>query len=99
MASEGALDEVMLDFVEAHVFEARSGAGSGRAQAEIGGADRRAGGGKDAALDGVIQLTDMAGPGMIGGELRGDGIETGVGLGIGLAIAPEKMGLEQVEIF
>src|SRR4029077_16630502 len=99
VTSQRALDEVMLDFVEAHVFEAGIGADGGRAEAEIGGADRGSGGEEDAALDSVIEFADVAGPGMLVQELHGHRIETGDVFAIALGVAAEEMMREEIDIF
>ena len=97
VAGQCALYEVMLDVVEAHVFKARSRAGGGCAQSEIGGANQRAGSEENAALDGVIKFAHIAGPGMLVKELHGHRIETGNGFAIALGVAAQEMVREKVD--
>src|SRR6185503_8576564 len=63
LGGEGALDEVALDLLEGHVLEAGGGFGA-RAELEVGGGDVVAGGEQARALDDVLELADVAGPGV-----------------------------------
>src|SRR5204862_7802196 len=58
------LDQEALDFLQAHVFDAR-GRLAIDAQSELAQADGRALGHQHAALAGVIELAEVARPGMI----------------------------------
>ena len=93
------MDKVVLDFIEAHFFEARRGAGCSSAQAEVSGADEGTRREKNAALHGVVQLADVAGPGMLVKNLGCDGIEAGNGLAIALRVTAQEMMGEQIDIF
>src|ERR1700682_5017490 len=99
VAGKRALYQVMLDIVKAHVFEARSGAGSGCAQSEIGGANQRAGSEENAALDRVIELPHIARPRMLVEELHRHGIETGDGFAIALRVAAQEVMRQKIDVF
>src|SRR5262245_66528723 len=59
----GLLDQEALHLFEAHVLDAR-GRVALDPQAELRQPDARSGGHEDAAFHGVIELADVAGPGM-----------------------------------
>src|SRR3954469_6731289 len=63
LGGEGALDEVALDLLDRHVLEPRRRLAA-RAEQEIGGGDVVAGGEQAGALDDVLELADVAGPGV-----------------------------------
>src|SRR5712664_2236081 len=99
MARQRPLNQVMLHFVEAHFLEARSASRRRGAQTEIAGAHQRPGRQQHAALDRVIQLANVARPGMFVKDLRGDGIESTDCLAVTLRIAAQKMVRQQVDVF
>src|SRR6185503_20622678 len=57
------LDEKAFDFLEAHVLDPRRGVAI-EPQPQLAEPDRAAGGHQHAALDRVIELANVAGPGM-----------------------------------
>jgi len=75
MAGQRALNQVALDFIEAHFLEPDRATCGGGAQAEVGGADQLPLREQDAALNGVIELANIAGPGMFQEKLRRAGVE------------------------
>src|ERR1700686_4031951 len=60
-----ALNQVVLDLVEAHLFQPRTGARSRGALTEIPGTHQRTGGKQHSALDGMIQFANVSWPRML----------------------------------
>src|SRR6201747_1148404 len=63
-AGEGFADEDGFDGFEAHVVEALAG-GAGGVEAEVADLYARVAGHEDGALDGVVELADVTGPGVL----------------------------------
>src|SRR5579863_1718618 len=64
IACQGFLNQDALDFFDAHFIKAQGCLARG-AQPQIAGADLRALREQNGALDGVVELADIAGPGMV----------------------------------
>src|SRR5262249_53486799 len=75
-ATERALNQMALDLLEGHLFQARALAAIARAQRQIGGIDDFVLGQEYRALDDVLELANVAGPGVIEQRLHGFGRET-----------------------
>ena len=78
-----------LDLLQAHVLDARHGLAG--AEPEVGGADDLARGHEYAALDGVVEFADVAGPAMVLHGLEGAGVKPGDGLAVALDMLLEEM--------
>src|SRR6185369_8407638 len=89
VARQRLLDEQALDLLQAHVVQAGGGAPL-RAQGEVGGADALAPGHEQRALHRVVQLADVARPGVAGHGLEGPLVEAANAL----AVAPRVRGKE-----
>src|SRR5206468_7590526 len=84
------LDEKAFDILEAHVFDARRSVAVD-AQTELAETDRRSLRHQDAALDGVIELADVARPGMIEQRLQRGRLEASEVLPVPLCVLPQEM--------
>src|SRR5260370_194345 len=98
VASESALNQIALHFVETHLFQFGYAASGLRAQAEVRSADRRARGEEHAAFHGMIQFADVARPGMLMQSFDSGGVEPGNILAIALRVAVEEMVREEIDV-
>jgi hypothetical protein len=96
-AGESFLDEESFDFFQAHLFEARRAFAAG-AETEVGGADGLALRHEDRTLDGVIELADVAGPGVRQEGFDGAFFEAGDGLAVVLCVLAEEVGGEDRDV-
>src|SRR6185436_12408841 len=97
VAGHRFLDEESLDFLEAHVFDARA-AFSGHPEAQFAGANDAAFGHQDTALDGMIQLTDVTGPWVLDERVQRGRLEVGDRLPVTPRVNPQEMRGEQRNI-
>src|SRR5258707_13304293 len=98
MARQGFLDQQVLNFFQAEVFNA-SGSGPLAFQAKIDGLNVVAGAHQNSALRGVIKFSDVAGPGVIQHLLQCRRLEALYRLAISLRIQLEKVCSQQRDIF
>src|SRR5229473_1687671 len=75
VARERALDEIPLNFVEAHLLQLGRAAGGLRAQPEVCRADGGAGREEHAAFYRVVEFANVARPCMLVKSLDGGGVE------------------------
>ena len=68
------------------------------AQPEIGRLDQRSGGHQHGALDRVIELADVAGPGVLEQHLHRAALEPGQPLAIALRVLPQEVLREQRQV-
>src|SRR4051812_3582661 len=96
-AGERLFDEQRFDIFEAHLLQARW-TFAASAETEVGGPDGLALGHKDGALDGVVELTYIAGPRVAEQGLHGAFVEAGQRLAVMLRMLPQKVGGEQRDV-
>src|SRR6185437_1116803 len=70
-AFEGGAHEQAFGVIEGQMFEGGKAAGGSGAQAQVAGLNLVAGGEQNAALDRVLELAHVAGPGVLVQEARG----------------------------
>ena len=97
-AREGFADEDTLHRLEGHLFEGLGGDARG-GEAEVGDFDDVFAGHEDGALDGVVELADVAGPGVVQHQLQRGGVDALHLLAIALRVAGEEMRGERRNIF
>src|ERR1700723_674113 len=85
-AREGFADEDTLHRLKTHLFESLGGDARGR-EAEVGDFDDVLAGHEDRALDGVVELTHIARPGVVQHELQRRGVDALYLLAIALGVA------------
>src|SRR5258705_10078662 len=90
VASQRALNQMMLHVIEAHLFEPRASTRSSGPQSQIGRTNQRSSGQQYAALNGVIQFAYIARPGMLVKNLRGDRVESTDRFAVALRITAQK---------
>jgi len=98
ITSKSLLNQDALDFLDAHFIEAQRSFAHG-AEAEVSGANLAAFGHENGALDGVVQLADIAGPGMVEKKLHGDGLKAFQVLAVTLGGLAKKMMSEERNVF
>src|SRR6267378_2866160 len=98
VAGESALDEIPLNFVEAHLLELGRAAGGLRAQTEVCCADGRAGRKEHAAFHRMIEFANVARPRMLVKSLDGGGVESGKFFAVTLRVTVEKMVRKEVDV-
>src|SRR6266480_2308669 len=98
VAGESTLDEIPLHFVEAHLLQLGRPAKSLRAQAEVCRANGRAGREEHAAFHRVIELPNIAWPGMFMKSLHGGRVETGNVFAIALRVTVDKMVRKEIDV-
>src|ERR1700680_1874124 len=96
---ERALNQVMLHFIEAHLFEPRTGARSHGAQTKIAGSHPRSCGEQPSPLYVMIHFTNVSRPRMLVENLCRYRIETADGLAITLRIPAQKVVRQQIDVF
>ena len=98
VARECALDEIPLNFIEAHFLQLGRAARGLRAQTEVCRADRRARREEHAAFHRMIEFANIARPGMLMKSLDGGGVEAGNVLAIALRVTVEKMVCQEIDV-
>src|SRR5215813_8945755 len=81
----------MFDFLQAHFFQSGWTCGSALAQTEVGGAHQGTADQKNGALNGMVKLAHVAGPGMFVKQLPGGWIKARDGFSITLSISAQEM--------
>ena len=98
VARECALDEIPLDFIEAHFLQLGRAAGGLRAQTEVCRADGRTRREEHSAFHRMIEFANIARPGMLMKSLDGGGVEAGNVFAIALRVTVEKMVCQEIDV-
>src|SRR3989441_7205757 len=98
VASESALNQVALNFVEAHLFQLSRATSSLRAQTEVCRADGRPAREQHPAFHRMIQFADGARPCMLMQSPDSGRIEPGNILAVALRVAVEKMVRQEIDV-
>src|SRR5438093_4250314 len=98
VASESALNQVALNFVEAHLFQLSRATSSLRAQTEVCRADGSARREEHPAFHRMIQFADVARPCMLMQSPDSGRIEPGNILAVALRVAAEKMVRQEIDV-
>src|SRR5437899_2224529 len=98
VASESALNQVALNFVEAHLFQLSRATSSLRAQAEVCRADGRSRRQEHAAFHRMIQFANVARPCMLMKSLDSGRVEPGNIFAVALRVAVEEMVRQEVDV-
>src|SRR5713226_5408399 len=89
VARESTLDEIALNFVEAHLLQVGRAASGLRSQSEVCRADRRAGREEHPAFHCMIKFPNVAWPCMLMKSLDGSRVETGNIFAVALRVTVE----------
>src|SRR5258708_39223985 len=98
VACKSTLNQIALNFVEAHLLQLSCSTSSLCAQTEVCRADGWAGRKEYAAFHGVIQFADVARPGMFMKRLDSRRVESGNIFTVALRVAVEKMVRKEINI-
>src|SRR6202158_105827 len=98
VAGESALEEIPLNFVEAHLLQLGRAAGGLRSQTEVCRADGRAGRKEHAAFPRMIEFANVARPRMLMKSLDGGGVEAGKLFAVALRVTVEKVVRKEVDV-
>src|SRR5260370_33811374 len=98
VARERALDEITLNFIEAHLLQLGRAASGLRAQTEVRRADGRAGREEYAAFHRMIEFANVARPGMLMESLAGGCVEAGNPFAVALPVTLERMVRKQIDV-
>src|SRR3989475_5384658 len=98
VASESALNQVALNFVEAHLFQLSRATSSLRAQTEVCRADGRPGREQHPAFHRMCQCADCVRPCMLMQSHDSGRIEPGNILAVALRVAVEKMVRQEIDV-
>src|SRR6266436_6465733 len=98
VACQRALNQMMLNVIEAHLFEPRASTRSSGPQSQIGRTNQGPGSQQHSSLNRVIQFAYIARPGMLVKNLRGDGIESTDCFAVALRITAQKMVRQQIDV-
>src|SRR6185295_4428673 len=95
---ERAPDQLTLDLVQRQLLEGLGAARLAQTEPDVGAADTRTGCQEHRALDGVLQLAHVAGPGMLQQRLHGLGLEALERLAVAARVALQELGGEQRDV-
>src|SRR6266404_8393820 len=98
MAGKCALNQIPLDFIEAHFLQLCGAARDLRAQTQISGAHRWSGRHQHPALDGMIQLANVSRPGVFVKGLHRGGVKASNVFSVPVRVALEKMVRQKIDV-